>query len=334
MTLKRVLISLGVVVVMLVIIVGFIFEGAATASGKGHPVVVLIKPGTSVSGISDELSRDKVVDTPWFFDLYVRFKGSPVIQAGAYYMTTESTYAEALSILARGPKSVDVTVVPGMRLSGVGAALAKLPDGQTFARKFLVLARDPSASDFPVNAPKGATLEGFLYPDTYVVDPLAPPRQLVTEMVDEGTQQFESLGLGKGVRFQGLTSYQVLIGASLIEHEAKVAADYPKVARVIYNRLAAGMPLQFDSTVRFATGNETSPLTTAQLSSSSPYNTFTHHGLPPGPIGSVGSTAIEAMEHPAAGGWLYFVALKGHTRESFFDTFAAQQSAIAAYGEA
>jgi len=334
MTPKRIFVALGVVVVVLAITVGFIFEGAATASGEGHEVVVLIKPGTSVSGICDDLGRDKVVDTPFFFDLYLRLKGSPVIQAGAYFMRTESAYAQALSILEKGPKSTEVTVIPGMRLSAVSTALAKLPDGSSFAKEFLAQTRHPSAKVFPFLVPAGASLEGFLYPDTYVVDPLAPVDQLISEMVHESTQKFEALGLTRTASFEGLSSYQVLIGASLIEHEAKQPADYAKVARVIYNRLAANMPLQFDSTVRYATGNESSPLTAAELASPSAYNTFTHHGLPPGPIGAVDAQAIEAMEHPAQGSWLYFVALKGHKYESFFDTYEAQQRAIAVSGEA
>ena len=121
----------------------------------------------------------------------------------------------------------------------------------------------------------------------------------------------------------GHTPLEVLTVASLLEIEGDVT-DYDKVARVIYNRLKAGMPLQLDSTVNYAIGGSELHLTAAQLATDSPYNTYLHKGLPPGPINSPGDAAIAAALSPAKGTWLYFVATDPATKTTEFATTYAE----------
>ena len=110
-----------------------------------------------------------------------------------------------------------------------------------------------------------------------------------------------------GAAALGRTPYEILVIASMIEEEAKLDEDRAKIARVIYNRLKKGMPLQLDSTVNYALGTSELQLSAEQLATDSPYNTYKNKGLPPGPINSPGDAAIEAAINPASGSWLYFV---------------------------
>ena len=128
---------------------------------------------------------------------------------------------------------------------------------------------------------------------------------------------------------QGLTSwkvtpYQAIIVASLVESESKVDADRPKIAQVIYNRLARGMPQQLDSTVLYGLNKFGIIASDKDLTSPSPYNTYKHKGLPPGPIDSPGAAAIQAVLHPAAGNWLYFVTVNPKTGDTRYTSSPAQ----------
>jgi UPF0755 protein len=333
---RRLARPLVVVVVVIVLLVGalaglFLVDGMP--NGGGRQVAVLIEPGTSLRGVADELARDGVVRDGLLFDLYLRLRGSPTVDAGVYFLHTGLGYEAALAALTQGPATLRLTVLPGMTIRQIAAALAALPSSGPDSSSFLEAVREVGAYRSPYLI--GAhSLEGFLYPDTYFVDPAQTANELVGEMVDRFDQEAAAVGLQPFGTYHGLDPYQVVIAASIVAREAKVAADAPKVARVILNRLALGMPLDMDSTVRYATGNLSGPLTGAELASPSPWNTYTHRGLPPTPIGQPSAADLAAVLHPASGPWLYFVALRGHARLSFFTTYQAQEAAIARYGVA
>jgi UPF0755 protein len=136
-------------------------------------------------------------------------------------------------------------------------------------------------------------------------------------------------------RSKNLNLYDVLTIASMVEREVQVPRERRLVASVIYNRLHAGMPLQIDATVRFATGNWTRPLRRSQLRTPSPYNTYTHPGLPPGPIGSPGLASIQAAAHPARSKYLYYVVKPcGRGEHVFARTGAEFQRALKRYNSA
>lgn len=323
--------------VLLVVMVLGVLGGAYLLEGEGNPegrdVAVLVEPGTSLGGVAAQLARDGVVRDGLLFDLYLRLRGSPTVDAGVYFLRTGEGYRNAYESLVEGPATVKLVVVPGMTLAQIARRLGALPEAGAQGSQFLAAAQNVSSYRSPFLA--GArSLEGFLYPDTYFVDPAQTPHELVQEMIDRFDAEATSAGLAPSGTYHGLSAYQVVTAASIVAREASAPSDAAKVARVILNRLAAGMPLDMDSTVRYATGNESAPLTAAQLASPSPWNTYTHRGLPPTPIGQPSVADIEAVLHPAAGPWLYFVALRGHRTESFFTTYAAQQAAIARFGEA
>ncbi len=183
----------------------------------------------------------------------------------------------------------------------------------------------------PVGTPN---LEGFLFPASYEMYVGAPTSQLVSEQL---TAFRENFGGGEIHRAKvlGITPYQLLIVASIIEREAAISHDRPLVAAVIYNRLRLNMTLGIDSTLRYALKDFTHPLTEVELHSNSPYNTRTHLGLPPTPISNPGAAAIAAAARPAKVSYLYYVAGADGCGEEVFSTSYSQfEKNAAAYREA
>jgi UPF0755 protein len=178
------------------------------------------------------------------------------------------------------------------------------------------------------------SLEGFLFPATYELPRRPTAEDLVARQLDAFEQNISQVNLGYASS-KNLTTYDVVIIASMIEREVQVPKERELVAAVIYNRLHAGMPLQIDATVRYASGNFTEPISPSELEIDSPYNTYTNSGLPPGPIGNPGLDSIEAAAHPAQEPYLYYVVKPNTCGEHTFATTEAEFSrAKAAYDEA
>jgi UPF0755 protein len=165
--------------------------------------------------------------------------------------------------------------------------------------------------------------EGFLFPATYEFQPGVTSDQVVTTMLSRFRQEATDADLASAAKAKGLTPLQVVTVASILEIEG-APRDYAKIARVLYNRLNTGMPLQLDSTVNYALGTQSLHLTAAQLATNSPYNTYLNKGLPPGPINSPGDAAIQAALNPAKGSWIYFVTTDPKTKTTKFATTYAQ----------
>jgi UPF0755 protein len=187
-------------------------------------------------------------------------------------------------------------------------------------------------------APRGTTdPEGFLFPATYDLYAGSPAGELVAEQLQAFEERFGPAE-ARAARALHVTPYQLLIVASMVEREAVVPGDRPKIAAVIYNRLRLGMPLGIDATIYYAVEQQlriptyTGELTEAQLHIDSPYNTRTHTGLPPTPISNPGMASIEAAAHPAHVSYLYYVAGADGCGEQVFSNTAAEFEAnVAAY---
>jgi UPF0755 protein len=174
---------------------------------------------------------------------------------------------------------------------------------------------------------KGAKdLEGFLFPDTFELEKHASAADLVQLQLEDFKRRIAGVDMGYA-RSKNLTTYDVLIIASMIEREAGLESQRKLVAAVIYNRLHEGMPLGIDATTRFATGNYTRPLTESELAVDSPYNTRTHTGLPPGPINSPGLASIEAAAHPSKADYLFYVVEPGACNKLAFSSTEAEFNA-------
>jgi hypothetical protein len=193
----------------------------------------------------------------------------------------------------------------------------------------------PSHYGAPTHPPAAAPeLEGFLFPATYEISAGAFASRLVSEQLAAFRENFGGAEVHRA-KALGVTPYQLLIVASIIEREAAIPRDRPLVAAVIYNRLRQNMTLGIDSTLRYALHDFIHPLTEAELASNSPYNTRTRKGLPPTPISNPGVAAIQAAARPGHVSYLYYVAGADGCREQVFSTSYAQfEKNAAAYREA
>ena len=286
-------------------------------SPHGH-VTVVIPPHSSTDEIASTLHHDGVISSAFLFKLRATLAGERSdLRSGTYHLAEGMSYGAVLSALTKVPpaaKVSEVTITDGHTRQQV----AQLLRAQKVQGNYLALTRrspllNPRAYGARGNPP---SLEGFLFPDTFQLVVPVKASALVADQLRDFKRRFATVNFSYARRHH-LTPYDVLKVASLVEAESATAHDRPLVASVIYNRLADGMMLQFDSTTRYATGNYNHPLTESQLHSASPWNTHTHFGLPPTPIDSPGLASIEAAAHPARSTYLYFFA-KPCTRGTVF----------------
>jgi cell division protein YceG involved in septum cleavage len=206
-----------------------------------------------------------------------------------------------------------------------------IPEGYTRAQTAQV-ASEAGLTGSYMKASQGH--EGFLFPDTFELEKHAPAADLVQLQLEDFKRRVKGVDMSYA-RSKNLTVRDVVTIASMIEREAQLEKERPLIAAVIYNRLHEGMPLGIDATIRFATGNYDRPLTESELAVESPYNTRTHAGLPPGPIGNPGLASIEAAAQPAKVDYLYYVVKPGTCGEDAFSSTAAEFEAdVAEYNEA
>jgi UPF0755 protein len=230
------------------------------------------------------------------------------------------------------PKIVRVTIPEGE----TRGQIARIAAAEGLRGSYLVAARRSVLLD-PVHygAPAGTpNLEGFLFPATYELYAGSPARQLVADQLQAFEENFGHDEVRRAHELH-ITPYQMLIVASMVEREALLESDRPKVAAVIYNRLRLGMALGIDATIRYALNNFSGALTEAQLQTNSPYNTRTHVGLPPTPISNPGVASIEAAAHPANVPYLYYVNGADGCGDLVFSTSSAEfERNATAYQEA
>jgi uncharacterized YceG family protein len=305
-----------------IVLVWFLVELFQPFHGDGHgSVTVVIPPHSSVGKIGDQLERDGVISSSFFFQLRATLNGDRgALRPGTYHLKLDMSYATVLSILTKPPPAAQVTgltITPGRTRKQIEALLRSEGVSGSY---YSATARSRLLDPTTYGAPKGTnSLEGFLFPDTYQLTDPVNISALVTDQLTNFKRQFATVG-ERYARSQHLTPYAVVIVASMIEGEAQKPSDRALVASVIYNRLRLGMPLQIDATTRYATGNYTGPLTEAQIKSPSPYNTRTHKGLPPTPIDNPGLAVIQAAAHPAHTNYLYFVVLPCGNGKEVFDS--------------
>ncbi len=282
--------------------------------GPGSETYVDIPPGTGSSRIGALLEKAGVIRSRYGFDL-VRLRQGGTLKAGEYRFDHPATVPEVYARLLRGDVStLTVSVPEGFNLFDIAQAIENAGLGSREA--FLAAARQHTeliAEWQPEGGLKPASLEGYLYPDTYHFSRHATPLQMLTAMVKRFRQETVVLGLAEDVP-------RTVVMASLIEKEVAQASERPLVASVFANRLAKGMPLATDPTVIYAAmldGRWRGTIYQSDLQSQSPYNTYRHTGLPPGPICSPGAASLRAAMHPAQSDYLYFVSdAAGHSRFS------------------
>jgi UPF0755 protein len=293
----------------------------------GAPVMLDLPPGSTTSGIADTLEDNDIIADGAIYQWYVRLKGGTGFQAGEYTFFENSAAWEVMSVLRAGPdrvaqaEQIVVTIPEGLTIQQIANELDTV-DGLTFSGgQFLAALRSgahtsifaPDPGGFPEGVLEPA--EGMLFPDTYFLSTDATPADLLDQMVARFDFVLRELGYGDAIETVGLTPYETLVLASLIEREARVPGDRAKISRVIHNRLLAGWPLGIDATIVYFTGRTV--LRVSDLQSESPYNSRLNVGLPPTPIAVPGRASLEAAIDPVAGQWMFYVLASEDGRHAF-----------------
>ena len=265
--------------------------------------LVVIQPGQSFRQAAARLQAAQVIRHSWTVRLWARWWGlDRQLRSGDYSFDHALTPIEALQVLrSPGAGRHRVTIPEGSTVVDVAQALASACFGG--ADQFVCVARDPSfllSLDLPASG-----LEGYLFPDTYAFTWSTNPVDILTAMVARFREQ--AAGLEEQRVAAGLSTHEMVTVASIIEKETGLGPERALVSAVFRNRLRTGMPLQADPTAVYGRESHVVPSAT-DLDLDSPYNTYLHEGLPPGPICNPGRAALEAALAPASVDYLYFVA--------------------------
>ena len=296
--------------------------GLLKASDPSGKVTVVIPAGASTSEIGDILEEKGVVSSGLGFRIATYLEGgSEDIQAGKYTMPMGLSAKDALADLVssgpEGPKIVSVTFPEGSWLvefadtleANTGLSAKEFEDVATSGS---IRSRwQPGSVD---------TLEGLLFPSTYDISEKQDVEDVVRLLVDEFDQRFADAGAARAKKL-GVTRYEAAIVSSMIEAEALVDEERPKIASVIYNRLEADIALGIDATIIYGLGERGRDLTTEDLEQDNPYNTREILGLPPTPIGSSGDSSLEAALNPADTDLFYYVLSDCEGHHAFSETY-------------
>lgn len=306
------------------VVVGFFEPNDYDGPGTGS-VTVTVEPGDSGMAIARTLLDEGVIkSTKAYVEAADENPRSTSIQPGVYELRREMTAADAIELLADSENRITTAIVipEGLWASEVFEKLSEqtgIP-----VKEYAKAAEDGEALGLPAAA-KG-NVEGYLFPARYTFDPETTAEDHLKEMVANSVARLEKLGVDEK------DMEHVVIVASLVEAEARLEEDRPKVARVVENRLEEGMRLQFDSTVNYATGEHGITTSNEARADENDYNTYKITGLPAGPIGNPGESAIKAAAEPADGDWLFFVTVDPESGETrFAETYAEHQKNVALF---
>ncbi|MGN0094696.1 MAG: endolytic transglycosylase MltG [Corynebacterium sp.] len=361
-------ISLALVLLLIFVVAYVYYErevvGTRDYEGEGDGNVVLIRvdEGDTVSGLIPQLLEDDVVGSRSAMltaaDEAEQRGENRGLEAGYYALQQKMSADAAMGALTDDERRLgvidiptgltleDVTVVGGETRDGIFTSIANnsCREGLTDGLEDCVsvddlretIATTPAAE---LGVPEWAVdnvesrgddprrIEGLISPGVHLFDPTAGPQEILTSLLEDSTEVYEGTGLLEASEGVGLSPYEMVTAASLIEREAP-EGDFDKVARVILNRLDEDQQLEFDSTVNYDVAAQEVATTDEDRGRDTPWNTYAKKGLPDTPIASPGITALQAVEHPAEGDWLYFVTVDTDGRTVFNRSFSDHEAAI------
>ena len=311
------LVAFGIVVVTVAIGANAYRRCGRPPSADGRTVAVVVAEGTTGRQVVQQLADEGLIRCGGFMgNLLLRGSGqASAILAGSYDIPTGTSLDDILALMTTPPRSVPTvrtTIPEGLRIRSTfpgERSVSSVVEEQTGVKAgaFATLAESGRYA-LPPYLPKGRSTEGFLFPDTYefVKKGIDAPA-IIQRMLDQFDAEAKDLDLAAGAKALGLTPYEVVIVASMIEREAQVDSDRAVIAGVIYNRLDVGQTLGIDATLLYDDPSPDGKLTTPDLASDSPYNTRLHAGLPPTPIANPGRASLEAALHPEQTDFFYYV---------------------------
>jgi UPF0755 protein len=274
-------------------------------SSQTTPVLFTVKSGASLDQIAEQLQQQSLIRSAWAFKLYVSSKQvRSDLQAGTYSLARSQTVAQIVAQLTHGKVATNsVTILPGQRLDQIKTSLINQGFAEADVKQALDAAQYTGNSAL-VDKPADAGLEGYIFPDTFEKDSNTTAQQIVNQSLALMQKQLTP-DVRASFAKHGLSTYQALILASIVEKEASGAADRQKIAQVFLLRLQQGMTLGSDVTAFYGSalaghGND--------VNYDTAYNTRLHKGLPPTPISNVSASSLAAVANPSDTDWLYFVA--------------------------
>jgi UPF0755 protein len=291
--------------------------------GPGERIALEIPLGSTTDEIGGLLASEGVItnQTVWWW--YVRVTGAGPFEAGVYELRTGSSMAEVIRALDAGPArplALRFTVPEGLTLDQTLDRLADPELGLGLSRQRMEQLLAEGAVRSAYQDPAQPSAEGILFPETYKVPVDADEEVVLRRMVEQFDRVMAELDVATRAEQLGLSPYEVLIVASMIERESRIPVERPKVARVIYNRLERGIPLGVDATSCYEKGEIPCRLFSADFESDSPFNTRRFPGLPPTPIGSPGRDSLRAALEPADGPWIFYVLADAEGNHFFTDS--------------
>lgn len=323
-------ISVALAVLVLALVAFCIWFGFTLWGDHAHPAKtsqIVIPRGTNFHQIADMLAARGIVDNAFTFRVYAKLRHADTdVHAGEFSFPPHETAAEVLARLQSGGAQVArwVTIPEGFTAKQIAQRLQDegFGNAQHFADYFL-------HHGITIDGSRTTSLEGFLFPSTYLIPVGATPQMVAAIMTAQFRKELPADAQAQAERFH-LTVPQVVTLASLVEREAKSDDERPLMAGVYYNRLRIGMPLEVDATIEYALPAHADVITYRDLKIPSPYNTYLHKGLPPTPIANPGEPSLAAAFDPRPSKYLYYV-YKGDGHHAFSTTLAQQNANVARY---
>lgn len=326
---QRYIVTLVFGLLVLVFATVGILAASAARHPAGPPVTVVVSAGMTAQNIADILHEQGIIGNTVVFRLLAKLEGlDSSLQAGPYVFSPGMPVQQIIRMLASGKVAYNTITIPeGYDVDQIAALIEAKHLGSATA--FKAAARQAAGRDYLAEQPGTVyAAEGFLFPDTYQVPWGMSEQGIVDMMLDRFEQEFTP-AMRVQAAAQGLTVRQVVTLASLVEREAKKEEERPVIAGVFLNRLRLHMPLQSCATIQYILGTPKTDLTVEDTEIPSPYNTYLHEGLPPGPIASPGLASIKAVLNPAPTPYLFFVA-RPDGSHIFSLTYEQHQAAIEA----
>ncbi len=323
------IVALAIIIVLgsaLYIVRKSYYDHLKPVSTSQNNVLITVESGSTVSEIGVKLKEHGLIKAPWAFEWYVRNHDvRDKLQAGTYSLRPSQTVPEIVSVLTHGKVYTDLfRISPGLRIDQIKSDLIN----SGFSSESVEAALKPGQyADHPALAdkPADASLEGYLYPESFQRTADTKPETLIRQSLDE-MQKRLTPQIRAAFAKQGLTTHQGVIIASIVEQEVNNASDKPMVAQVFLRRYRQGIQLGSDVTAFYGAITNGQP---ASVGFDSPYNTRIHNGLTPGPISNVSESSLQAVAYPADTDFLYFVAGDGADKgKTYFSHTLAEHEAL------
>lgn len=332
---KRALVGLAILTGMLVLVAGagFVWVQRQIDPGgePGAEIELEVAAGSTTEDIGALLADEGVITSSSVWNYWTRFTDKGPFQAGLYVFRANSSFDDAVAVLDAGPRppeNVRVTIPEGLTVPEI---LARLADPGTGVERWSAETMQAALASGEIRSrfqpPDQPSMEGLLFPETYEIEEETDERTFLRRLVTQLDETLLALDVEAGAAALGVTPYEIIVIASLIEEEAKVDGERTKISRVIHNRLEQGIPLGIDATSRYEAEIAGRGRDDIDFSSDSPYNTRRQQGLPPTPIAAPGRASLAAALAPEPGDWIYYVLTSADGTHTFAETNAEFQRA-------